>query len=786
MSKIILDLSGSKGLVERHQGDLTDTASAPNLRYLADDGQFADGLFNPMKLYGFLSPATATVASLTGTVADPINSIQYDSFGDDVYLSENGENILQLDGMDDTSVSNYLTVTSGYDIKDMLLYEINGDRAVIYAIDSNSSTLGSFVGFKMLDTSTGITVIDINEIGVNSGHTIGYEVRDTASESFGSLDGRKLAQAFNTDDMSSLGVSGIDFGISRTAGTGVGITMKVSIQTNSTAAAGAFTSRGAWSNAVTDYVKNDTVTNGGDTWQCIADHSALATANDEPGVGTDWEIYWNLFGAPSGTDVASNTFVLSTVGVYGAPSTTVRYHVSFSSTVALSASTKYWIVLEESGSVMTSSDRCAWVSTSNGNANYDQQAKIFLTSGTDIWRDINPNGDTLSANHDNFDFSLMLNRDDTWSSDAAVGAFDVEIGLTQFLYLADNGLVYWFTGNHVHTLDGGATGKVNENVLQFASYVTVADVAETRSRMYIGIQSTNKTTASDPRYFKTDKIGVYVWDRRSQIQGASDFYPCPGAQEIKSVFTSSTGDVKLITKGNSGFGEIRGISGNQFAVLHTFEKEGYPKSRRGVSQVDNMTVWLGANGIFYAYGSITNSEKPQLYKIGNMTAGVSGTLSSGPIFVGHEEATEPRIGVLFGWSDTSPQIKVQKWYPNGEGTIGVAQQALQGDIYTKVYTLPSLSTIKYIRAFHKKGTGSGSTTQATIKCYYNMSTTAAWSKVVTLDDTARGYWSKEINKNDVSFVQFEIEYPASHTISDNSYYPMYMEIEYADEGRINP
>ncbi len=49
--------------------------------------------------------------------------------------------------------------------------------------------------------------------------------------------------------------------------------------------------RGAWLTA-TGYVVDDAVTNGGETYVCILDHTS--GAGDEPGVGGSWTTYWVL------------------------------------------------------------------------------------------------------------------------------------------------------------------------------------------------------------------------------------------------------------------------------------------------------------------------------------------------------------------------------------------------------------------------------------------------------------------------------------------------------------
>ena len=123
-----------------------------------------------------------------------------------------------------------------------------------------------------------------------------------------------------------------------------------------------------------------------------------------------------------------------------------------------------------------------------------------------------------------------------------------------------------------------------------------------------------------------------------------------------------------------------------------------------------------------------------------------------------------------------------KLFRNGDS---LAQNPAQGDVYTKLYTLPSLATVKYIRGFHIPGATTGSTTQATVKLYFNQNTSADMTFTITLDDVERGWVDWEINKPNVNFIQMEIEWATATTINSDTYRPMYFEVEYADEGRIN-
>jgi hypothetical protein len=49
----------------------------------------------------------------------------------------------------------------------------------------------------------------------------------------------------------------------------------------------------------------------------------------------------------------------------------------------------------------------------------------------------------------------------------------------------------------------------------------------------------------------------------------------------------------------------------------------------------------------------------------------------------------------------------------------------------------------------------------------------------------RGWFEKEWNQPNINFLQFEIEWATSPTIGADTYRPMYLEVEDADEGRTN-
>lgn len=815
MAKTIIDLSGRGGLLERYQGDLNDTSSSPHLRYLGGDNQFAEGQFNPFSYYGYMSPPNNTFTPITGTISAGVNSFAYDNETGTLYASESGTKILSLSDLEDTSVATHLTLSTGT-LKDMVVYEVNGQKALVYAIDSGStlyelnditttseldffSTGGQYLGFQTIESGSdkGALTLD-GSLAYQSADSVTIEFSATALDD-GTSFSTALAQGFNPKDVDGKAISGVGMRLQLFEGTGSGATIRASLQADGDPNAGIYTSQGAWATS-TYYAVNDTVTNDGVTYACWQAHTS--SASDEPGTGANDETYWHQFGAPSGTILASATVAASSIpdGEHLSPNYSNNSKTAIESTpytwfdfgtqYTLDPDTKYWIVLEETGSDLTSSDGIGWARSTNDDFYYDPvlsglKAKYF--NGT-TWRD-GTNGNAVTG-VENFDFQVILDRKDDWTANMAAGYFGVETGLDSFLYLGDNGLLYWFVGNQVHSIDGsltgGTTGTANKAVLVFPSYTSIPDVAETRGRMYIGVQTSERSTSLDDKFFGAYRSGVFVWDRRSQVLGGTDFFPTPGAREIRNLFTSSTGDVVAITVNNSGFSEIRQLSGNQYVVVQTMEKGAYPESRRGISQVGNFSVWLGYNGIFYAYGSVAPGEPLRLYKIGT-AAGLTNFSAPGAIFVGNKDTSNNELAIYFGWTDSGPGYNMSKWYPNGEGTIDSnAQKAGQGDAYTRVQQLAGLSTVQYIRGFHMPGGSDGDATVAgTLKCYVNQSSTPAWSHSITYDDLYKGWFQKEWNKPNVNFLQFEVEWNTTPTLGSNTYRPIYLEVETQDEGRIN-
>lgn len=821
MAKLTIDLTGAGGLLERHQGDLNDTAAKPYLRYLGQDDGYADGIFNPFKLYGYMSPAVSTYTTLTGTIAAPINQIVYNPKDDEVYFSEQGENILYLDGLNDTSLVNYLTVTnSGDTIKDMELYEINGSRALFYLLDSGdpayridggtlNSTVpdeyfggvgGQYVGFKLLDTPVNDSdyVIEADEDTIYSWGSTQYR---TSTIDDGTNYSTKLSQPFSTDLITTNTIQSIGLRLIWVLGSGSGVTLKLSIQTEADRNTAPYTYQGTWATS-TSYSVGDTVTQSSVDYVCLQAHTSGASS--QPGIGGANEDYWNRFGAPSGTEVASATVSGDDVpdattsnvpGFSGRTDTNVatlnRVYFNFSSDVTLSANTIYWLVLEESGSNMTSSTAVTWSNTNNNEATYStgtagDSSKHYGTNpvgpwASNYWVNDNPNAED---NIESRDFRFVFTRFDYWSRDMAAGHFIVQPGENGWLHRSDDGYLYWVQDRTLHRLDGrstgGPTGRTNPNIFTFPEHITISDIGETRGQMYFGIQTADYTTTTQDRTFPSASAGVVIWNRRALVVGSTDYYNAPGAREIKSVFPFATGDVRIITTNDAGFCEIRQLSGNQYEVVQTFEKDGFPVNRKGIKNLAGMAFWTGLNGIHYAYGRVYPQAPIRLYKIGNIIDEANSGFIPGPLLVGHEESSEPRQGIFQAWQDGDPSYIVQKWYPNGDGTIdSIAQKANAGNVYSKVFLFGGKVKINYAQLFLRPTTSSGSTQIATVKVYFNQSSTASHTFNITQKDASDGFMYLPIGKrNTPHAIQVEVEFDETQTLGDDDFNPAFLELDY--------
>lgn len=702
MAKLAIDLSGRGGLGPGYAGDLNDTTPKPNLRYMGGQSQVADGIYDPLRVLGYMAPANDTFTILTGTPTNEIIARVYDSSSDKLFFMESSQYIASISGLDGTTFTETNAIGAN-PFRDIELYQINNQRALLYAwfFDNTNGPDSIILGFTATDSTRGAFPLAARvwDSGV-----------PTSNELISSAGNQKLAQKFSTADTSS--ISPITFS---------GVRLRVGLN---------------------------------------------SAVNFQVGIQSD------TAGRPSGTYVSTIATISSANTNFG---TDFAWY-QFPSTVTLSPLTTYHIVVEPV-SALGGSDTLTWMRSTSTNSLYaNGEAEQYIGGA---WAN-------AAATSESFDFALVINTASFVTGPTGVGAGSVLNAFTTnrvFLVKADNGLLYVFADNQVHKFDGGASGgnvgTATADVLEFPTFLTCADAVDTNSVMYIAIQSSGYSTTADYRTFGADTMGVYAWDRLTTIASTRNFIPIYGAREIRRIFVNADGDLRVITIGEDRFTEIRGIVNGKLEVLQRLDIDAYPPYRDSVDFMNNMAVWTGANGTIYALGRLPENTTEQVYKIGKIN-GYTGTLTPGVIAVGNKETTQAREGVFVTWKDTSPTKKIQKWYPHGTGTINsVAQKGNQGDVYSLVQHMPYLSDVHHLMiTCAPNGIAADATTVATLKFYKNMETSPFMTKVVTRNDTIKGFLSYEINKSYVNAFQIEVEYPTSQTLGTNDFLPAFGVLDY--------
>ncbi len=369
------------------------------------------------------------------------------------------------------------------------------------------------------------------------------------------------------------------------------------------------------------------------------------------------------------------------------------------------------------------------------------------------------------------------------------------------LRVADNGFMYIFDNNTVHKYDGtvagGASGTLSANVLLFPSYFTVMDAIDYRGLMFIGISQLPITSSTIHNNLANHEInsGIYIWDRLSSVIQTRDYVPLAGVKVIKRIYVAPNGSLRLLCIAASGLTQMREYNGSTFVVIKELGLGACPQYVDGLCTTDQHSVWLGNDGAIYGHGAIDVGGPDVLAKIGQVkvtsTSTPATTLTgAGMVMFGAANGFSSdsgyradRMGFTISYNDGGSKL-AKKWFPFDKGTINSnAQNALQGDIFTSLFFLPTMSTITTMDVYMATGTTSGSTTQATIKIYFNGSTTAWASKTVTRDDVVKGYKHIEINKPFINTIQVEIEYSVSASLADSiDFHPAFAVVEYEPTG----
>ena len=431
----------------------------------------------------------------------------------------------------------------------------------------------------------------------------------------------------------------------------------------------------------------------------------------------------------------------------------------------------YWIVVTHN----SLTESLYWYVTSGNNSLYTNGG-IKQLSGSWSAFDTTESSDFSLIAHKftNYWNSFTTGFDDNFYKSSRTGS--------SFIQVADNGFAYWFAQNFVSKLDGGLSGgdwgTIEHDVLIFPEYLKCVDAIDTNGLMYIAINTGIQNGVSNTRTFNMNTAGVYVWDRQTTITRTRDYIPLIGVKEVRKLYQTREGDIRVIVINNDRQVEIRSLVNSTWQTIYTLDANAYPGYRDSLTVINNYIVWQAYDGKIYANGKATPQDKEGLFIIGDLAESVSGSFSAGILVNGNEPVSGQQQALIASYIDGSTP-KLAKFYLHASGTTAsTAHYPLQGDIYTPVYYLPFMSTVNTVRFNCIPGTNSSTDVVATIKFYFNQSTTVGMTKTVTKADVKKGYIECHINKPYVNAIQFEIEYNESMPLSVDDFCPSMALITY--------
>jgi len=773
--KIQTDLSGIAGLAPRYFGDKPYSASKPNLRYLGADGQMAEGIYNPISVLGYMSPANDTTKAVTGTtsfllssavvVPSRIASASTNAifFSDEATGSTLGK-VVGLDTPIDTSLDVEHTLTG--------LQDANYTFTTNFASATDAVTRGfrvnpSGAAFPTLNTSTR----NVGSTGAT--HTFSFTVPPSLTNSV------LVVHTFAYSNPGSPQITSITWnGTAMTnSGQGAGTTGSLTWSFGTFKLAAPANATGniviTWTASVTTPVAYALLyTGAAQTGQITDADTATVDTGTTVSLNIDSSADWQTRVAAT----ISRTNVTHTAG------NEIEMTEIFNATNG------------------TGKDSLFTVSTNGDNKIEDMI--LYQVDGTPkIFYAIKSNEATLESGGIGIADVDFSNPNDDWLTNDSSGGNKDMMALEgrSFFTLADNGNLYAFSGNRVHKIDGGPTGGTNgtvtESVLLFLgttvdnSVTILKDAMDLKGRMWIGLH-VNSDFDSENNDLSTESlsqfVGVYVWDRVSVVASMSDFVEISGARELISMHKFK-GIASCFTISTDGYSEFRTWDGSKFKVTKPLGKNAHPVYRRHSVYEDTHGIyWFGKDGKVYFYGSVGEGFEDALYIIGDMTGHVTSNetfVSSGVMVAANATETVTSgvnttgLGFYLSFTDTAGN-HLKKWYPFGIETIASnAQKGHIGNVYSLVRYLPKLSTVNNIVVYCAP-TGTGTDTIATLKIYFNQSTSVGWTETITENKASKGYIHIPVREAFVNSIQFEVEHSTTETLGENTFRPSVGIIDY--------
>jgi hypothetical protein len=300
--------------------------------------------------------------------------------------------------------------------------------------------------------------------------------------------------------------------------------------------------------------------------------------------------------------------------------------------------------------------------------------------------------------------------------------------------------------------------------------------------MYIAVHQYPVEVKTNETANFTGRAGIYIWNRVSVQLSSADFIELPGVREIKKIYASPDGQLKLLTINESGISELRQFGYNDsggvvFPVVKELGLGAVPQFPDGLTLAGNKAVWLANNGSVFCEKGNAVTKLFEIKAQGNTTSGVLSNITASTILFGSDSESSDngfrnnKQALTFSYKDGS-NFLVRKIYPFDLKTGANGNQTPnQGDVYTGITYIPIKSIVRQIRIYNAPTQSATDTVIATVKIYFNQSSTPGITKSISLKEAKRGYVDFSINQPYIQAIQFEIEWATGTPIGDDMYMP---------------
>lgn len=719
---ITINLSGVGGLAPRHWGDIDKTIPSQNLRYIGQEDQVADGVYNPFRRFGYLSPANNTFTDVVpgGEMSTTLGASEtWQIVG--VALSPSSSLIPEYNG----------TASSGVEEASDLSFSISH---TIGASLSNSCLIvavTSMTGANPTGVTWNGTAMTLAQSATTNGYvSIWYLLNPTA----GTHD-VEATWAVNTAEKA---IHALTF-------TGV------SAVGNGATASGTST--------VASVSLSPTTQN---TMFVIATGSTSTT--HAPGTGqlerTDLASATNGFRYSTSTKLNEISATLNT-SIYD-PLNDDFYFAGGSK--LFKGDTFDDLTLETSVDFGTSGTPTI------------MDLEIYQINGVRKMFLVYEVSDKLEIAISSLPYNSATD-DPTWLSGTASGKFSNDITNHAFMRVAANGLAYVFQDNVVHKIDGtketgGNNGTVVPNVLTFPNYFLLTDAIDVRGKMFICVKHDPLSNITETFQVNQSSVGIYIWNKRTVLDYVADFVPVYGVKSIKKIYVTKEGQIRMIVVTSERICEIREFNGSSFETIQEVGYLGYPTYHDSITNAIGGIIWGASDGHIYFHGKIIPKDKDVLIKLAKFAtstdtftwSGFSGAILYGGSnsFSGTTGEKATRMAAYLFYVTSAGTRRFKTIDIMGTGARETASTQAQGDVYTLLRFLPQMSTLKNLEVYCAPMTEVGSETIAgTIKLYANQSPTPFKTKSITRNEITRGYIDIELNKPYVNSIQIEVEFATS-------------------------